>query len=55
MFRNILNRLLQGLIVLFVLGTLTFFLVHALPYGPFQNEKAVPEHVKERLEATPRL
>jgi oligopeptide transport system permease protein len=50
MLRNILHRLLQGLIVLFVLGTLTFFLVHALPYGPFQDEKAVPPYVMERLE-----
>lgn len=50
MLRNITNRLLQGLLVLFVLGTLTFFLVHALPYGPFQDEKAIPEHVMERLE-----
>ncbi len=50
MLRNIIHRLLQGLLVLYVLGTLTFFLVHALPYGPFQDEKAVPEHVMERLE-----
>jgi len=50
MWREIANRLMQGLLVLFVLGTLTFFLVHALPYGPFQDEKAVPDHVRERLE-----
>lgn len=50
MIRNILSRLLQGLLVLYILGTLTFFLVHALPYGPFQDEKAVPDHVRERLE-----
>lgn len=50
MLRNIANRLLQGLLVLFILGTLTFFLVHALPYGPFQDEKAIPDHVRERLE-----
>ncbi|MDP3849542.1 MAG: ABC transporter permease [Luteolibacter sp.] len=50
MLRNISNRLFQGLLVLFVLGTLTFFLVHALPYGPFQDEKAVPPQVMERLE-----
>ena len=48
--KEIFRRLMQGLLVLFVLGTLTFFLVHALPYGPFQDEKAVPEHVRERLE-----
>jgi oligopeptide transport system permease protein len=50
MWKEIANRLLQGLIVLFVLGTLTFFLVHALPYGPFQDEKAIPDNVRERLE-----
>jgi oligopeptide transport system permease protein len=48
MLRIITSRLLQGLLVLFVLGTLTFFLVHALPYGPFQDEKAIPDHVRER-------
>jgi len=51
LLKDIFNRLLQGIVVLFVLGTITFFLVHALPYGPFQDEKAVPENVKERLEA----
>ena len=50
MWREAANRLMQGLLVLFVLGTMTFFLVHALPYGPFQDEKAVPDHVRERLE-----
>lgn len=50
MLSAIANRLSQGLLVLFVLGTLTFFLVHALPYGPFQDEKAVPDHVRQRLE-----
>jgi oligopeptide transport system permease protein len=48
--RTIFHRLLQGVIVLFVLLTLTFFLVRSLPYGPFQDEKAIPEHVRERLE-----
>ncbi len=50
MCREIANRLMQGLLVLCVLGTLTFFLVHALPYGPFQDEKAIPDNVRERLE-----
>lgn len=48
--REILSRLGQGLLVLFLLGTLTFFLVRALPYGPFQDEKAIPDHVRETLE-----
>jgi len=51
MFRYFLNRLGQGVIVLLVLFTITFFLVHALPAGPFQTEKAIPEHIKERMEA----
>lgn len=51
LLKDILNRLLQGLVVLFILGTVTFFLVHALPYGPFQDEKAIPANVKQRLEA----
>jgi oligopeptide transport system permease protein len=50
MLPTIASRLSQGLVVLFVLGTLTFFLIHALPYGPFQDEKAVPDQVREKLE-----
>ncbi|MGB6220909.1 ABC transporter permease [Haloferula sp.] len=51
MIRYLFNRLLQGVIVLIVLFTLTFFLVKALPGGPFQTEKAIPEHAKARMEA----
>ncbi|MEM9236059.1 MAG: ABC transporter permease [Verrucomicrobiota bacterium] len=52
MIRYFINRLVQGLIVLVVLFTLTFFLVKALPGGPFQSsEKAIPDHVRERMEA----
>lgn len=51
MFRTLLSRFLQGLLVLFVLFTITFFLIKALPYGPFQTEKAIPEHIREKIEA----
>jgi len=51
MLRTILYRLLQGIIVLFILATVTFFLVRALPYGPFQQERALEPHVMERLQA----
>jgi oligopeptide transport system permease protein len=51
MFRNLANRLLQGMLVLFVLYTVTFFLIKALPYGPFQSDKAIPAHVKEKINA----
>ncbi len=49
MIRKLLNRIFQGLIVLFVLFTLTFFLCRALPGGPYQSEKAIPEHVKQKM------
>lgn len=51
MFKSILSRLFQGVLVLFVLFTLTFFLVKALPGGPFVSDKAIPKHIKERMEA----
>ncbi|BCU75627.1 ABC transporter permease [Luteolibacter sp. LG18] len=50
MFKNLLNRFLQAVLVLFVLFTATFFLVKALPGGPFQSEKAIPQHIRARME-----
>lgn len=49
-FLDIGNRLLQGILVLFVLVTVTFFLTRALPFSTFQNEKAVPDDVIEMME-----
>jgi oligopeptide transport system permease protein len=38
--------------VLFVLFTITFFLIKALPGGPFKSaEKAIPEHIRLKIEA----
>jgi oligopeptide transport system permease protein len=51
MVRFILQRLLQGLAVLFVLLTLTFFLVRQLDGSPFTQERALPAHVLEELKA----
>jgi oligopeptide transport system permease protein len=50
MLRSIAKRLIQSLVVLWALFTMTFFLVKALPYGPFQTEKAIPDHIRERIE-----
>jgi len=48
----ILQRFFQGLLVLFVLFTITFFLIKALPAGPFQSgERAIPAHVRAKVEA----
>ncbi len=49
MFRLILNRLGQGLVTLFVLITITFFLVRAMPGSPYTDEKAVPGHILAQM------
>jgi oligopeptide transport system permease protein len=51
MLKLILSRILQGLLTLFVLVTLTFFLVRALPGSPYTSDKAVPKHVIEQMNA----
>jgi len=45
MLKLLLSRFLQGLLTLFVLITLTFFLVRAMPGSPYTEEKAIPEHI----------
>jgi oligopeptide transport system permease protein len=51
MLRIILSRLLQGLLTLFVLVTLTFFLVRMMPGSPYTDEKALPAHILDQLKA----
>ena len=51
MVRIILSRLLQGLLTLFVLVTITFFLVRMMPGSPYTDEKALPAHILEQLKA----
>ncbi len=49
MFRLIFGRLGQGIVTLFVLVTLTFFLVRMMPGSPYLEEKAIPAHALKRL------
>ena len=49
MFRLIISRIGQGIITLFVLITLTFFLVRAMPGNPYTEEKAIPAHIVKRM------
>lgn len=51
MFKIILSKFIQGLLTLFVLVTLTFFLVRAMPGSPYTGEKAIPKHILERMNA----
>ncbi len=41
----------MGLLTLFVLATVTFFLIRAIPGGPFDAEVALPPAVMKNLEA----
>lgn len=51
MLQIIISRLLQGVVVLFVLFSLTFFLVRQLPGNPFTGEKKLPPHIEAQLKA----
>ncbi len=51
MLRFIAIRLLQTLPVLFIVATVTFFMVRLAPGGPFSAEKKVPEEILKQLEA----
>ena len=50
MYRFALGRLLQAIPVLLMVITVTFFLVHSAPGGPFSADKAVPPEVIKALE-----
>ena len=45
------KRIAMGLVTLWLVITITFFLIHVLPGDPFQSEKAIPPKVKENLMA----
>ncbi len=51
MTRFIISRLLQAIPVLFVVTTVTFFLIRQAPGGPFDADKPVIPAVKRALEA----
>ena len=51
MFKLIIGRFLSMMLVLWVIVTATFVLMHAIPGGPFTAEKALPEAVLKNIEA----
>ena len=54
MLKYILKRLLAGVLTMVVLITVAFFMMHAMPGGPFSpsEEKNVPKEVLERIAAS---
>ena len=47
----ILKRILLAVVTVWVVITVTFFVMHAVPGGPFVGEKAVTEAVMKAMEA----
>lgn len=47
----ILKRLISALIVIWVVITVTFILMRAIPGGPFSTEKAIPPQILRNIEA----
>ena len=45
------NRIAMGFLTLWLVVTITFFLLHLLPGDPFQSEKAIPPKIRENLMA----
>ncbi len=51
MWKYALKRLLLAVVTVFVIVTITFFAMNAIPGGPFQSEKAPEPSVRRALEA----
>ena len=51
MFRFFLKRVLHGIPVLLTVATLTFFIMHVVPGGPFDKEKKLPPEIVANIEA----
>lgn len=50
MLAYIIKRIFNAVIVLWVVTTITFFLMHAIPGGPFTVEKSLPPIVQHSIE-----
>ena len=51
MAKYIIKRFLMAVLTIFVVATLTFFLMNAVPGGPYEAEKAISPQAKAALEA----
>ena len=50
MGKYILSRLASALLTIILIATITFFMMHAIPGGPFTREKPVPDAILKVLE-----
>ena len=47
----VLKRVLLALLTIWIVITVTFFVMHAVPGGPFVGEKAISKEAQAALEA----
>lgn len=52
MARYLLRRFISMILAIWVVATLTFFIMKALPGGPFAREKAIPPSILANIEAS---
>src|SRR5882762_10867359 len=45
------RRILETIPVLFLVATITFFMMKAVPGGPLDTEKNIPQEIKVQIEA----
>lgn len=48
MFKTIINRLLQGIVVVFCLLSITFVIIRMMPGDPFTSDKQQAEHIEKK-------
>ena len=51
MAKYIFKRILLAIVTIWAVATLTFFLMNAVPGGPYEAEKAISPQAKAALEA----
>lgn len=51
MLKYIVKRVIMGIVTIWLIITLTFFLMHAIPGNPFAREGRMPENVYQNLQA----
>ena len=49
MRKYVFQRVWTSLLTLFVVITLTFFMMRAIPGGPFTDEKGIPPHILAKI------
>lgn len=55
MLEYLIRRILSAVLAIWIVITVTFLIMHAIPGGPFQKEKVIPEAIKKNIEARYKL